>query len=117
MKTLKFYGSSDDLFELDGDLQEEQDNCANGKTMAYGLFSGGFGQLIVTAQYAPECLLDGVWTIGVALWAEGRKLPGWDMRFENGEETHSPMLVIEAPDDVTVKCFGTEARNADNTWL
>lgn len=105
MKTLKFYGASDDLFECDGDITEEQDDCAAGRVMAYRLHSAhavNGGAMIVTAQYSAKPVDFGCWAIGVTLDNEDVPLPPWPMRWETAERAYSPMLVIEAPDDVDV---------------
>lgn len=104
-KILKFYGASDDCFECDGDITEEQDDCAQGRVMAYRLHSAHAvhgGVMIVTAQYAPKLIPGACWVIGVTLDDEDVPLPPWPMRWETAERAYSPMLVIEAPDDVDV---------------
>lgn len=112
-KTLKFYGCSDDLFECDcpedGKLSEEQDNCASGSVMAYRLHSNhaiNGGVMLVTAHYAPKGIPGACWIIGVTLDDEDVPLPNWPMRWEMPERAYSPMLVVEAPDDVDVSVVG-----------
>ena len=106
MKKLKFYGVSDDLFEMDGDLSEEIGCYDSGA--AYHLKAAD-GEMIVFGHYAPKPTPGATWVIGVTLVEEGISLPTWPMRFEtagpNGypnPQSYSPVLVIEAPDDVVV---------------
>jgi hypothetical protein len=103
MKAFKFYGASDDLFEMDGPLSEEQCDCGNGRVMAYHLKAAG-GELIVAAVYAPDVFPDGTWLVGVSPATEDTPIPDWPTRFETGPHatSHSATLVIECPDDVTI---------------
>jgi hypothetical protein len=71
------------------------------------------GELLVFAQYAPEKIPGPTWVIGVTMIDEGKAIPPWTMHFENAPpsgfpdpRSYSPMLVIEAPDDVIVKEIG-----------
>jgi hypothetical protein len=106
-KTLKFYGSSDDSFCVEGGGHDDEiDNCANGQTMAFNVRAGD-GSCYVTGQYAPDCIA-GVWTIGLAQEDEDKPLPPWPMRFEVAERAYSTMLVIDAPDDVEVLSCGVK---------
>lgn len=107
MKRLRFYGASDDLFECDGDLREEI-NCYD-KGAIYHLKSTQ-GEMIVYGIYAPKGTPGASWVVGVALVDEGIPLPDWPMRLVTGEpsgypnpQPYSPMLLIDAPDDVAIK--------------
>lgn len=96
MKELIFYGASDDLLELEGDISEE-----------YGAYGGcavklaaADGELLVTAHYggyAPT------WSIGVSPVDEVKPIPGWPMNYSTAENGYSAALVIQCPDDVTVQ--------------
>jgi hypothetical protein len=59
----------------------------------------------VFGQYCPGAA-DG-WLIGVARCDpnndDDQHMPDWPMRFERGERSYSPSLVIEAPDGCTVQ--------------
>ena len=106
MKTLKFYGASDDLFEMDGELQEEIGCFRHGA--AYHLKASD-GEMIVYGLYAPKETKGASWVVGVSLVDEGIPLPPWPMRYETGPangypdpQPYSPMLIIETPDDVSV---------------
>lgn len=106
MKILKFYGVSDDLFEMEGDMENEI-GCYD-KGAAY-LLEAESGSMIVYAYYAPNCIHSTSWVIGVALKDEGIPLPDWNIKYETASangypdpQPYSPMLIIEAPDDVRV---------------
>lgn len=109
MKTLGFYGASDDLFlaDVDGKCVEELCNSGADEAMAY-LVKAGTESLVVVGIYAPAPV-GGTWVVGVTLYAEGFALPPWPMRFisENPDGTnklpYSPRLIIEAPDNVTIE--------------
>jgi hypothetical protein len=109
MKTLRFEGCSDDTFGEYGVTNEDHDNCASGKPIEF-LVKAGEEALVVRGQYCPgKC---GGWLVGVAHWertdADEHHLPDWAMRFERGERPYSPALIIEAPDDVEIRCLTGE---------
>lgn len=103
MRQLRFYGSSDDLFEArasDG-WAEEQGGFET--TMAYFVASPrDGGRMFVTAEYAPKATNGACWAIGVSQVDEDVPLPDWPMRFETHESGYSVVLVIDAPDDTQV---------------
>ena len=101
MKEIRVQGNSDDTFGCYyGDhTGDDHDDCATGKLMAFSIKSGDEG-LIVTGRYSPEPIDNGTWNIGVALLAEDVPFPAWPMRFVISELGYSPVLIIEAPDDV-----------------
>jgi hypothetical protein len=95
VKTLRFEGHSDDTFGEYGVTMDDHDNCANGTPIAF-LVSAGNDRLSVVGKY------NGCWLIGTQLVMEGDALPSWPMRFE-AEHDYSHALVIDVPDDATVK--------------
>lgn len=105
MKTLKFYGASDDLFELkcsDRALANEICNDGDGTVMGFHLKADD-GELRVCAYYVDP----GVWMIGVAPVEEGQPIPSWAIRLEspgasNEAPEYSAVIVVDAPDDVIV---------------
>jgi len=60
--------------------------------------------MIVTGQYCPGTLTS--WAIGIAL-VEGdddcQALPTWPLRWKGREGGYSPILEIDAPDDVAAE--------------
>lgn len=108
MKTLRFEDYSDDTFGEYGVTNEDYDNAASGKPIAF-LVSASEGSMVVVGQYCPgPC---GGWLIGVASHdpdCDDTPLPPWPMRIERGERPYTPSLLIECPDDVTVTHIETE---------
>lgn len=107
MKYLRFYGNSDDTFGEYGVTDDDYDNCASGKPIAYKV-SASDGELIVVGQYAPRPTDSGCWMIGVML-VEDKPLPPWIITFESQHE-YSHALAIEAPDDVKVECINSRKK-------
>ena len=111
MKTLRFEGYSDDTFGEYALTREDYDNRASGEPIEF-MVSSGADRLLVTGQHCPS-RMSGGWMIGVtsALDPGGsdRPVPAWPIRFEQSEREYSPALIIEAPDDVEVRCLTREA--------
>jgi hypothetical protein len=104
MKTLKFYGTSDDLFECDGGVSEELCDNASGKTMTFHVRTETEG-LLVTAKY----MRNACWSIGLAQTDEGAAFPAWPISIGLADpsgypdpRSYSTLITIEAPDDVQV---------------
>lgn len=96
MKELRFYGASDDIFECEGAIREEID-CFN-KPGIYHLKSAD-GEMQVVGYY----LDSGLWSVGISQIAEDVPLPAWPVQYQVHERGYSPMLTIQAPDDITLK--------------
>lgn len=62
MKTITFYGASDDLLEVEGDIAAEIDAYNSASV----LLKSSNGTMCVYAEYSPQCLPGSVWVIGVA---------------------------------------------------
>lgn len=103
MKLLMFEGGSDDTFGEYNVFKDDHDNCANGKPIRFLVSSPTEGSVLVVGQYCPGPATG--WQIGVARADEDddTPLPPWPMRFTEGDRPYSPRLVIEAPDDATMK--------------
>lgn len=91
-KQLRFYGGSDDMFELEGDISEEID-CPSAPGI-YHLKSAE-GEMLVVAHY----LRNGCWSIGIAQVDEEIPVPKWPVSYSLAH-TYSVMLTIEVPDDI-----------------
>lgn len=107
--TLRFEGYSDDTFGEVAHFKDDFDNCASGKPIEYLVHSEAAGcGLIVTGQHCPGN--SGSWLIGVSNFDpnfEDVAMPRWPVRIEpqayrNG---FNPSLLIDAPDDVTIRCL------------
>jgi hypothetical protein len=104
MKRLVFQGYSDDTFACEGPgIDVDRDTCASGEAVYMRVWCGDADCLIVSGQYCPGDT--GGWLIGVspARGADEQHIPLWPIRIERGEREYSPLLVIEAPDDVHVE--------------
>jgi hypothetical protein len=98
---IKIYGSSDDLFEVDGEFRGENEyGCYNEKVvLCVHDFTDNSG-VIVTGEYAPESPCTAVWAITVAPEDEDSPMPM--MTIEMAENGYSPMLVIRCTDNTSV---------------
>lgn len=105
-KRLTFQGYSDDTFACEGPgIDVDHDNCASGKPI-YMLVKrpNSTEGLIVSGQYAPGPAAG--WIIGVAPadWGvDEHHIPDWPMRFARTDREYSPMLLVDAPDDIVVR--------------
>ena len=100
MKKVIFSGSSDDLFEIDGDFSEEI-GCFSKPGICKVINSKGEG-LHVIALYAPLGIDAPVWSIGIAPLDEDIPILDWPIHYELAENGYSTALVIEVPDKTKV---------------
>lgn len=99
---ITFYGSSDDNFCWEGDINDEV-GCYDdiGRARVLGQNGGG---LIVIGVYSPKGI-NGCWAIGVLPLEEDEPLPGdWIMGLS--AEGYSARLTIETPGPVKVEGWG-----------
>ena len=110
MRTIKIYGSSDDLFEIEGCLPGEPDEFGiyDKPGCVKIAFPGSGHGLLVFAQYAPLNVA-GAWMVGISQVDEDRPLPGWPMRWSVHERGYSVQLEIDVPEGVVISRQGTEA--------
>jgi len=116
VKHLRFIGNIDDTFGEYGWSRDEYDNCASGEPIEWEVMDAEGKGVLVIGQYSNAN--NGAWTIGVTPWHNHRKkedpvMPPWAMRFEQpgqGEAPYSPVLVIEAPDDISIRCLQREVK-------
>ncbi|MBP3798014.1 MAG: hypothetical protein J6I46_09620 [Ruminococcus sp.] len=96
MKTLKFYGYSDDTFGEFAETNVDYDTC--GEDIAVELIvSDGVKRLSVIGRYGST----GTWSIEVFSHDEDHN-PDWTMRLYF--EDYSPVLEIDCPDNIRVWC-------------
>lgn len=105
MATITIYGASDDLVEVEihgkyGQEGFELDAYDRGKTICLTIPDGT--GMRVYAEYSPTDLGGGVWMIGVAQLGEDQPIPDWPMKYRTAKNGYSPMLIIEAPEDIAV---------------
>lgn len=103
MRTLKFYGHSDDCFEIDGTTRDEPDEigCFDGSVTVTLIDANGDGLQVVGSYAKPHNT--GTWMFGISLLDEDKPLPSWPIRFSTFENNYSPLVEIDVPDDVVVK--------------
>lgn len=113
MPILKFQGHSDDTFGEYGHFNDDHDNCANGSPIVFkvevpeanlepdaqreGLFVWGLYGPVKAPKSTPGC-----WVIGLQQLDEDVPLPSWPMRWEISERGYSPVLILDAPEGVTL---------------
>lgn len=95
-KKLKFYGASDDLFEIEGTSLGEPDEIGCYSRTPIVKVCNDLAGLQVIAHYV------GVWSIGIAPLDEDIPLPGWPMEWRLSGLGYSTELTLEVPDDVRV---------------
>ena len=114
MKNLRFSGNSDDTFGEYGWSMDDYDNCASGEPIEWAVTDGAGRGVLVSGCYGAH---NACWAISVLPWSDDKKeeppTPSWPMRIEQpgkGEAPYSPVLVIEAPDDVRIRCLQQEVK-------
>lgn len=106
-KTIRIYGASDDLLEVDdGGDREEYDNYDGGKQLLLSMPDGA-DILRITSYY------DGGWSFGVALVLDiddNCPMPeDWDIRTRKCADTpYSTELVVDVPADVILTVVGED---------
>lgn len=97
MKTLRFYGYSDDNFAVEGDGLTDEISCYD-SAATWAVTCGNEG-LIVFGMYAPGSRAP-TWVVGIAPLDEDEPLPDWPMRWLFSG--YSAVLEIDAPSAVSV---------------
>jgi hypothetical protein len=111
MPTLRFEGYSDDTFGEYAHANDDYDNCASRKPIQYAVVDPKTGLgVVVTGQYCYGRSTS--WMIGVANYHpdDGKEFPDWPMELTKmyGRFADSPVLKIEAPEGVDVRCLERE---------
>ena len=110
MRTLKFYGASDDLFEVEGTKAGEPDEIGSFNSITAVKIANDHAGLIVVGVYAAHDDMPkgmpGCWTIGICPLDEDIPLPDWQMKWSLSDLGYSPLLAIETPDDARVSQIG-----------
>lgn len=100
MRTLKFYGCSDDLFEIEGTKRGEPDEIGEG---AVEVVYGDAG-VRVWAIYAHG--ETATWMIGIEPLDEDIPIPDWPIRMSLGGRGYSAEIAMDVPDGATVRQVG-----------
>ena len=108
MKTVKFYGSSDDLIEVEGIAGADEFNAMNdGPVMATFVISAVYAQFGILPLLRVYAIYDGCWTFAAGLFNEHdehQPCPTWPIRTSKSDENeYSMCLQIDVPDDASVK--------------
>lgn len=98
--TLRFYGASDDLVEVEGDVREEY-NPGYETGRWEGVVTDASGhRLLVVVTYAQS----GTWAVGIAPVEEGLALPeNWTYDFALLDSDYSVTLTIDGPEAFIVE--------------
>lgn len=98
MKTLEFYGNSDDTFGEYGLTGQDCDNCGSGKPIQCIVDCGELGRVMVVGIYSNVTMESGCWISGVTKVDEyDGTLPDWNFRFKESEVPYSPALLMDLP--------------------
>lgn len=97
MRTLKFYGASDDLFEIEGTTGSEPDERNPGTVEIKDADGNG---LRVHCDYAVAA--NGCWMVGVAPLDEDIPIPDWPVSFKLGGRGYTAELTMVVPDTAVV---------------
>lgn len=102
MRTLMFYGVSDDLFECEGTHIEEPDEigCYD-RPAAVSITTPQEAGLIIIGYYDNH--INACWSIGILPLDEDVPIPAWPISVKLGGRGYSAALTIEVPDDAIVK--------------
>jgi len=101
MKTIKIYGASDDLIEIEGSCYgcDEYDVSGIGGPLiaTFELESNGYAVKVY-------CIYDGCWSFAVTPQAEADEHEPWDAIFTFGKDkSYSQTVTIIVPDNTTVR--------------
>jgi len=99
MRTLKFYGASDDLFYIEGTTKDEPDEIGCFEKVVTVWVGNEDEGLFVTGMYAPNNS-SACWMVGISQFDEDMPLPDWKMSWD--VDGYSVELTIEVPDDIAV---------------
>ena len=98
MRTLTFYGISDDLFEIKGTKGSEPDERNEGTVMVRD--ENGEGCLVTASHTSNGC-----WMIGVTPLDGDIEIPEWNLRLKLGGRGYSTELTMDVPDTVVVSNY------------
>jgi len=97
MRKITFYGSSDDLIEIEGAPGADEYYADTDREEPEGRFIVG-GKILVMALYDKN----GCWSFSLGQLHEDVPFPDWPISFRQHENGYSVELTIEAPDDAIV---------------
>lgn len=119
MRTLKFYGCSDDLIEIEGTTGNEPDETTGDPGIFKVSWTNAIGEaegLYVQVQYSPENV--GVcWMVGVMPLDEDIPFPDWKMDWRTYSNGYSTELELSVPDGVIVEQVAPAAEDDEQAAL
>jgi hypothetical protein len=100
MKTIKIYGASDDLIEVEGLCYDGNEYNAKVK----GVFAGTLAIRDGANHVSVHCIYAGSWAFAVCpQGGDFDELP-WDVRYSFGKNTpYSQTVEIDVPDNCTIE--------------
>lgn len=107
---LKIYGASDDLVEIEGDIEEEfyakpLGRGLEGRTVTLSRINGGQVEgLDVHVRYEQG----GVWSVGLSQLQEDINIPDWGLKLTSNGYT-SILELERVPEDVRLTTDGSDA--------
>lgn len=99
-RKLKFYGASDDLFEIEGHKKGEPDEIGCYDEPCAVRISTPSEGLIIVGNYNGGQNMPGTWAMGISQVEEDVPLPSWPITFTS--KGYSIILEIEVPDDAKI---------------
>ena len=103
-KRITFWGASDDLVEIEGDVPGCDEYACYAETLVFQIRGGGC-RMNVVCIYGVS---GGTWCFAPALVDEGEGFPDWPLQIQacdigrHRTDPYSMMLVIDVPDDAEV---------------
>lgn len=103
--SLRIYGASDDLVEIEGHFAEEVDCYDRSVLITVGWPEANAGRdsqgVYVLMRYAPKWVKTGVWTAEISPLDEDVEIP-WPVTVSLGGRGYTAEVVIDCPDNVPV---------------
>lgn len=97
---MKIYGASDDLVEIEGGPEGDDEINVIDKDVRFTIGSDVHGGIVVVMSYAPDDLEDGCWQARLAPIAEDVPCP-WPVRVD--AKGYSAVVQIDCPRDVQMR--------------
>jgi len=105
---VKFYGSSDDLFQVEGPVIGAPDEIGCYDKPGVIKVQSGVDQVCVVAMYSPGNV-SGCWSIGLMPVDEDVPIPSWPMNWKlKDHHGYSTELVMTVPDNAVVSVVSDE---------
>lgn len=96
---VKVYGCSDDLVEIEGDVEGADEYSSDGSS-SFILMAPDGGTAIIYVDYR----LNGIWSVAFSRYEEDYQLPEWDAKVVTDDSLcrYSDVLVLSVPDGTTI---------------